>query len=68
MRDMSPAIREFISHVFPGLLLVICHYYFVKDIGKDVFSSYPKLRGSMVSTKALMHISNAKVPEKDGGI
>ena len=37
----------------------------MKDLGKDVFSSYPDLRASMVSTKALVHISNAKVPERE---
>ena len=40
LRDMSPAIKESISMVFPGILQLICHYHFVKDLGKDIFSSY----------------------------
>ena len=65
LRDMSPAIKESVSDVFPGILQLICHYHFVKDLGKDVFSSYPELRASMVSTKVLVHISKIKVPEKE---
>ena len=37
LRDMSPAIKESVSDVFPGILQLICHYHFVKDLGKDVF-------------------------------
>ena len=48
MRDMGPAIKESVSAVFPGILQLICHYHFVKDLGKDVFSSYPEMRAAMV--------------------
>ena len=65
LRDMSPAIKESVSEVFPGILQLICHYHFVKDLGKDVFSPYPELRASMVSTKVLVHISRIKVPEQE---
>ncbi|EQD58430.1 MULE transposase, conserved domain protein, partial [mine drainage metagenome] len=40
MRDMGIAIKESVSAVFPGILQLICHYHFVKALGKDVFSSY----------------------------
>lgn len=65
LRDMSPAIKESVSDVFPGILQLICHYHFVKDLGKDAFSSYLELRASMVSTKVLVHISKIKVAEKE---
>ena len=65
LRDMSPAIKESISMVFPGILQLICHYHFVKDLGKDIFSSYLDLRSSMVSTRALVYISKVKAPEKE---
>ena len=68
MRDMAPAIRNSVSEVFPGILQIICHYHFVKDLGKDIFSSYSELRESMVSTKALALISSVRVPGKGDGI
>ena len=53
MRDMTPAIRNSISEVFPGILQIICHYHFVKDLGKNIFRNYDGLRSAMVATKAL---------------
>ena len=66
MRDMAPAIRNSVSEVFPGILQIICHYHFVKGLGKDTFSTYSELRESMVSTKALALISSVRVPRKGG--
>ena len=68
LRDMGIAIRESVSIVFPGILQLICHYHFIKALGKDVFSSYTELRSSMVSTKALAAISTVMVTEKGDGI
>ncbi|EQD74330.1 MULE transposase, conserved domain protein, partial [mine drainage metagenome] len=68
LRDMGNAIKESVSAVFPGILQIICHYHFVKDLGKNVFSSYPDMRASMVATKALAAISEITVPEKGDGI
>ena len=48
LRDMGNAIRESVTAVFPKALQLICHYHFVKALGKDVFSSYGDLRESMV--------------------
>ncbi|EQD30617.1 MULE transposase, conserved domain protein, partial [mine drainage metagenome] len=64
LRDMEIAIKESVSAVFPGILQLICHYHFVKALGKDVFSSYLDLRSSMVSTKTLAVISGIALPEK----
>ena len=68
LRDMGIAIRESVSTVFPGILQLICHYHFIKALGKDAFSSYAELRSSMVSTKALANISGMSLPEKGDGI
>ncbi|MHB1806227.1 MAG: hypothetical protein ACYCR2_06685 [Thermoplasmataceae archaeon] len=68
LRDMGIAIKESTSAVFPGILQLICHYHFVKDLGKTVFRSYIELRSSMVATKALASISEENMPEKGEGI
>ena len=53
LRDMGSAIKESVSAVFPDTRQLICHYHFVKDLGKDIFGTYEELRVAMVSTKAL---------------
>ncbi|MHB8395606.1 MAG: hypothetical protein ACYDAZ_00150 [Thermoplasmataceae archaeon] len=68
LRDMGSAIEESVSLVFPGILQIICHYHFVKDLGKDVFSSYPEMRALMVETNALAAIGEITMPEKGEGI
>ena len=68
LRDMGNAIKESVSAVFLEVLQLICHYHFVKDLGKDVFSSYPDMRASMVATKALAAMSDVNLPEKGEGI
>lgn len=34
--DMSKAIRKAIKQVFPGVPVFICHYHYLRDIGKDM--------------------------------
>ncbi|MHB1492820.1 MAG: hypothetical protein ACYCSG_04315 [Thermoplasmataceae archaeon] len=68
LRDMGIAIRESVSAVFPGILQIICHYHFVKALGKDVFPQYTGLRESMVSTDALATMSGVNMPRKGEGI
>ncbi len=46
---------------------VICHYNFVRELGKDVFSSYAELRGSMVSTNGLAVISGIELTRNKTG-
>ena len=57
-----------VSAVFPDTRQLICHYHFVKDLGKDAFSTYEELRAAMVSTKALAKISSVTMPDKGTGI
>jgi len=66
LRDMSPAIMESISAIYPVILQIICHYHFIKDLGKSVFGTYEELRTAMVSTKSLATIS--KIIVLDRGI
>ncbi len=35
--DMSKAIISAIEEVFPGLAIFICHFHFLRDLGKDLF-------------------------------
>lgn len=68
LRDMGRAIRNAVSEVFPDTLQIICHYHFIRDLGRDVFGSYGDLRATMVSTKALAAISSTAMPENGSGI
>ncbi len=68
VRDMSKSIRGAVSEVFPETTQLVCHYHFVKDLGKDVFPSYSGIRSAMVSTKALARISKNRPPDRGSGI
>ncbi len=37
--DMSAAILTSINEVFPGIQILICHYHFLRDLGKDLFGT-----------------------------
>jgi len=37
VHDMGVAILNAVTEVFPGLADYICHFHFLKDIGKDLF-------------------------------
>ena len=37
VRDMSTSISNAIEKVFPDVLDSICHYHFLRDLGKDLF-------------------------------
>lgn len=39
VHDMSSAILMAVESVFPGVKDFICHYHFLRDIGKDLFSA-----------------------------
>lgn len=54
--------------MFPGTLQLICHYHFVKDLGKAVFGNYPDLRSAMIYTNDLAYISGMELPEKGEGV
>lgn len=61
VRDMSKQIRDVVSYVFPGTPQQICHYHFVKNLGKLIFKErYAGLRRTMVGTKILGQIAGQK--------
>ena len=37
VRDMGSAIAQAIESVFPGIADFICHFHFLRDLGKDLF-------------------------------
>jgi hypothetical protein len=37
VHDMSKGIIKAVGRVFPGALDFICHFHFLRDIGKDLF-------------------------------
>ena len=61
IRDMSKQIRDAVSEIFPDVLQLICHYHFVKNLGKIIFKEqYENLRRSMVDTKILGQLVTLK--------
>lgn len=45
VHDMGPGILKAVAEVFPGIRDFICHFHFLRDIGKDYLgSSYDRLR------------------------
>ena len=49
VRDMSKQIRDAAADVFPNVGQQICHYHFVKNLGKLVFKErYAAFRKSIV--------------------
>jgi hypothetical protein len=48
VHDMSPAIMKAVSTVFPNTLDFICHFHFLRDIGKDLLGpEYANIRRKM---------------------
>jgi len=38
--DMGKGIRSAVNQVFPGVLFFICHFHFLRDIGKDLLEEH----------------------------
>ena len=54
IRDMSKQIRDAVSEVFPNTPQQICHYHFVKNLGKLLFKNkYSEFRTSIINLKVL---------------
>lgn len=48
VHDMSKGIIKAVSKVFPGVLDFICHFHFLRDIGKDLLEAeYDNIRKSL---------------------
>ena len=61
VRDMGTAIEAAVNKVFPGVKNFICHFHFLRDIGKDLFGGeYDTLRKMLKSyalTTSLRNLS-----------
>jgi hypothetical protein len=52
MRDMGKAMANAATTVFPGIPQRICHFHFLKDVGKDILKEdYQSLRSLMIKQK-----------------
>jgi hypothetical protein len=48
VHDMGPGILSAVKKVFPGISDYICHYHFLRDIGKDLFGiEYARIRSEL---------------------
>lgn len=48
LSDMSKAFANALAAVFPGIVHFICHFHFLRDLGKDLFNGeYTSLREEM---------------------
>lgn len=46
--DLGKAMLRAINKVFPGILVFVCHFHFLRDIGKDLLNeSYGQIRDSL---------------------
>jgi mRNA-degrading endonuclease YafQ of YafQ-DinJ toxin-antitoxin module len=43
VHDMGKGILTAVEEVFPGILDFVCHFHFLRDIGKDLFSKEYKI-------------------------
>jgi len=58
VHDMGVGICKAVAEVFPGVPDFVCHFHFLRDIGKDFMEpAYCKLRGILRSfaTSARLH-------------
>jgi len=61
VRDMSKQISDAATDVFPGVQQQICHYHFVKNLGKLLFKDrYATFRKNVVNMKILSQLKQLK--------
>ncbi|MGI0156083.1 MAG: hypothetical protein ACREDE_08150, partial [Thermoplasmata archaeon] len=61
--DMGLGILAAAKEVWPGIPLQLCHFHFVRDVGKDLFEKLePELRHRLIATRVL-----ARLGELDPG-
>ncbi len=62
VRDMSKQISDAATDVFPGVQQQICHYHFVKNLGKLLFKErYAAFRKNIVNMRILSQLKKMKV-------
>ena len=61
MRDMGRAIEKAVLAVFPKVPQRICHFHFLKDVGKDILSSdYQILRAHLIDLKIAPQLNSVR--------
>jgi hypothetical protein len=61
VRDMSKQIRDAAADVFPNVKQQICHYHFVKNLGKILFKErYAAFRKNVVNMRILSQLKRMK--------
>jgi len=67
--DMGKGLIGAVEEVFPGILFFICHFHFLRDIGKDLLNDkYQDLRNRLTESKIRVALKNkAKDFEKKLG-
>jgi hypothetical protein len=57
VHDMGAAILNAVKEVFPGIPDYICHFHFLKDIGKDLFGhDYSTIRRHLKTHRIRSHL------------
>ncbi len=60
VHDMGSAILKAVNTVFPGIPDYICHFHFLKDIGKDLFGhDYSTIRRHLKTHRIRTHLRKA---------
>jgi hypothetical protein len=70
VRDMGTGIGRALAVVFPGILDFICHFHFLRDIGKDYLEpAYARLRKALRShaTSSSLHALAREIRQLLGG-
>ncbi|MHB8351715.1 MAG: hypothetical protein ACYDFT_03350 [Thermoplasmata archaeon] len=64
--DMGEGILKAVRQVWPGLPLQLCHFHFVRDVGKDLFEKLEgEVRRHLLGTRVLARL-NELTPGKEG--
>lgn len=69
--DMGRAFVNVVAVVFPGIVHVICHYHFLRDLGRDFLGAdYDSLRQALSKSqiKAALRALAKRIEKKLGGI
>jgi len=57
--DMGKGLIGAVEEVFPGVLFLICHFHFLRDIGKDLLDDkYRDLRNRLTKSKIRVALKN----------
>ena len=68
--DMGRAFVNVVAVVFPGIVHVICHYHFLRDLGRDFLNAdYDSLRQALSKShiKAALRTLAKRIEKKLGG-